>query len=64
MKWNHAFSLGFAVPDSQYEDWEGCLKHEKDKVVAGLLSRLKELVMDDREFLEALEGFDTYEEVT
>ena len=60
--YNHAYSLGFAVPGSSYEKWEDCLKHEKDKVIRALLARVGELTENNYEFLEALEGFDTYEE--
>ena len=59
---NHAYSLGFAVPASNYEDWEDCLRHEKGKVIMGLLTRIAELMGNDQEFMEALEGFDTFQE--
>lgn len=60
--YNHAFTLGFAVPESSYEDWEDCLKHEKDKVIHALMLRVAELTTNHQELMEALDGFDTYEE--
>jgi hypothetical protein len=60
--YNHAYTLGFAVPESNYEDWEDCLRHEKAKVIHSLLRRVADLVSNDQEFMEALDGFDTFEE--
>jgi hypothetical protein len=60
--YNHAFTLGFAVPGSRCEDWEDCLKNEKDKVIQALMLRVAELTNNTNEFLEALDGFDTYDE--
>jgi hypothetical protein len=60
--YNHAFTLGFAVPGSSYEKWEDCLDNEKDKVIHALMLRVAELTKNRSEFLEALDGFDTYEE--
>lgn len=62
MSFNHAFSIAFAVPGSSYSDWEDCLRNEKDKVISGLVARLKELIENNEEYLEALDSFDTYEE--
>ena len=62
MTYNHAYTLGFAVPESEYEDWEDCLRHEKGKVIISLLRRIAELMDNNTEFMEALDGFDTYEE--
>jgi len=62
--YNHAFTLGFAVPNSEYEDWLDCLRNEKDKVINALLVRIGGLTGNDAEFVEAFEGFDTYEEET
>jgi hypothetical protein len=62
--YNHAYTLGFAVPNSSYEDWEDCMKHEKDKVIRALLARVSELESNNNEFMEALDGFDTYDEET
>ena len=61
-KYNHAFTIGFAVPESDYEDWEDCVKNEKSKVIAALLERVDSLLHNDVEYGEALDGFDTYEE--
>lgn len=61
-KFNHAFTLAFAVPDSDHEDWLECLKHEKEKVVNGLMERINVLLTNESEYLEALEGFDSYEQ--
>lgn len=60
--YNHAFTLGFAVPGSHYENWEDCLANEKDKVIHALMLRIAELTNNTNEFLEALDGFDTYDE--
>lgn len=62
MTYNHAYTLGFAVPGSSYEDSDECLKHEKTKVIQALLARVDELLHNDHEYLEALDGFDTYDE--
>lgn len=62
MTFNHAFSIAFAVPGSSYSDWEDCLKHEKEKVIGSMIDRLKELIQNHSEYLEALDSFDTYEE--
>lgn len=61
--WNHAYSLAFAVSGSHYEDWEEAMKNEKDFIIEALLRRVKEIRGNNFEFMEALEGFDTYEEV-
>lgn len=60
--YNHAFSLGFSVKNSDYEDWADCVKNEKPKVIAALLERIDMLMHDDVEYQEAMDGFDTYEE--
>jgi len=60
--YNHAYTLGFAVPESEYEDWEDCLRHEKAKVISALTKRLWLLMDNDQEFMEVLDGFDTFEE--
>lgn len=62
LKYNHAFTIGFAVPHSNYEDWGDCLKNEKEKVINGLLERINVLLADDSEYLQAIEGFDSFEE--
>lgn len=61
-KFNHAFTLAFEVPNSDYEDWLECLTHEKEKVVNGLMERINVLLADRSEYMEAIEGFDTHEE--
>ena len=62
MTYNHAYTIGFAVPDSNYEDWEDCLRHEKAKVISAMIKRIWLVMDNDQEFMEALEGFDTFEE--
>lgn len=61
-KFNHAFSLGFAVAGSQYENPDDALHNEKDKIICALLTRVQELIGDTAEFKQACEPFDTYEE--
>jgi hypothetical protein len=60
-RYNHAFDLAFAVPQSQYEDWFDCLKNEKGMVINALQKRIREL-FENNEYLEAMSGFDTYDE--
>ena len=60
--YNHAFTVAFAVSASEYEDWMDALANEKDKIIGALERRLQMLKDNDQEFMEALEGFDTYEE--
>lgn len=62
MTYNHAFTVAFAVPASEYEDWMASVANEKDKIIEALERRLQLLRDNDAEFMEALEGFDTYEE--
>ena len=62
MTYNHAFTVAFAVPASEHEDWVAALANEKDKIIEALEHRLQMLKANDQEFIEALEGFDTYEE--
>lgn len=62
MTYNHAYSLGFSVPGSQYENADDCVKHEPELVLKGLLLRVIQL-LDQQELREACEGFDTFEEV-
>lgn len=61
MTYNHAYSLGFAVPGSKYENPDDCLQHEPQLVLKGLLKRFADL-LDPQEMREACEGFDTFEE--
>ena len=58
---NHAFDIGFSVSGSKYEDWMDCLEKEKEMVVQALFERLV-TVFSSKEYLEAISGFDTYEE--
>jgi hypothetical protein len=60
--YNHAFSLGFSVKNSDYEDWDECVKKEKPLVIKALLERIDMLMNDDTEYQEAMDGFDTYKE--
>lgn len=60
--YNHAYTLAFAVPDCKDEDWLETMKNEPEKVLEALARRFTELRMNPAEFMEALEGFDTYEE--
>ena len=62
MTYNHAFTIGFAVGNSQYDDWADCLANEKQLVTAGLEARIAQLKSPSSEYPEALDGFDTYEE--
>ena len=59
--YNHAFDIAFSVSDSEYEDWFDCLKHEKGAVINALQRRVRE-VFESGEHLEAISGFDSYEE--
>ena len=62
MTWNHAFSLGFAVSGSRFEDDALTIQNEKDLVVCALLERVALIIKDD-ELEEALNmAFDSYEE--
>ena len=62
--YNHAFTLGFAVPGSKHEKWEDALNDplEKPAVIDALYRRVRDLERNNAEYIEALEGFDTYEE--
>lgn len=62
MTWNHAYTVAFAVSGSQHEDWHEAMKHEKEKIISALLARVELLQSNDGEFMEALEGFDTFDE--
>ena len=61
MKYNHAFDVAFSVPNSDYKDSYDCLEHEKQAVINALQKRVREL-FESKEYLEAISGFDTYEE--
>jgi hypothetical protein len=60
--YNHAYTLAFAVPASNYEDGYECLENEKEKVIGALERRLQLLRENNAEFLEALECWDTFDE--
>ena len=60
--YNHAYSLAFSVAGSSYRDPDEAMRKEVDKVIEALLKRVAELVSDNSEYLEALEGWDTFEE--
>jgi hypothetical protein len=62
MTYNHAFTIGFAVGQSKYDDWADCLANEKELVIKALEARIAELKSPSSEYPEALDGFDTYEE--
>ena len=62
MTYNHAFTIGFAVGQSEYDDWAECLTNEKELVIKALEARIAELKLPSSEYPEALDGFDTYEE--
>jgi hypothetical protein len=62
MTYNHAFTIGFAVGQSEYDDWADCLANEKELVIKALEARVAELKSPSSEYPEALDGFDTYEE--
>jgi hypothetical protein len=62
MTYNHAFTIGFAVGQSEYDDWAECLANEKELVIKALEARIAELKLPSSEYPEALDGFDTYEE--
>ena len=62
MTYNHAFTIGFAVGQSEYDDWADCLANEKELVIKALEARIAELKSPSSDYPEALDGFDTYEE--
>ena len=62
MTYNHAFTIGFAVGQSEYDDWAECLTNEKELVIKALEARIAELKSPSADYPEALDGFDTYEE--
>lgn len=57
-KYNHAFTISFSV-DSHTNDPDLCLQLEKDRVVAAMLGRIKD-VLTHEELVEACECYDTY----
>lgn len=62
--YNHAFTLAFAVGRSKHENWYDALKDpsEKPAIIDALYRRVRDLERNNAEYLEALEGFDTYDE--
>ena len=62
MTYNHAFTIGFAVGQSEYDDWAECLANEKEIVIKALEARIAELKLPSSDYPEAIDGFDTYEE--
>ena len=62
MTYNHAFTIGFAVGQSEYDDWAECLANEKELVIKALEARIAELKLPSSDYPEAIDGFDTYEE--
>ena len=60
--YNHAFDIAFAVPNSQYEDWYDCLKHEKQAVINALQKRIRD-VFTDTEYIDAIGCIDTVEQL-
>lgn len=59
--YDHAFDVAFSVHSSEHEKWEDCLEKEKEKVMDAIRERIDDLFKDG-EYLEAITGFDTYEE--
>lgn len=64
MTYNHAFTLAFAVGGSKHERWEDALNDpdEKPAIIEALYRRVRDLDRNNAEFVEALDGFDTYDE--
>ena len=69
--YNHAITLSFAVPNSKHKDWYDCLENEKDKVKKCLIKRVDDIFKyrhevtnswDSDEYLEVLEGYDSFDE--
>ena len=63
MTWNHAFTLAFSVPKSQYHTLT--VERERDLVIAALLHRVAQLVNPKYpdELAEALGApFDSYDD--
>jgi hypothetical protein len=63
-KFNHAFSICFAVAGSDYEDAVACWMNERDKVISSVLARVSEMFKDGNEdyYANACDPYDTYEE--
>lgn len=61
--YNHAYSVSFALSGSNNADPNVAMREEKNRVVAALLAKVSQLLSDEREYRETIEGWDTYEEV-
>ena len=61
---NHAYSLGFSISESPYEDGMDAVKEEAAKILQRMQQRVDELRNDPRQLIEALECWDTFEEDT
>jgi len=62
-RYNHAYSISFAVPNCEHADSQDAWNKESDKIIAALLARISGLLADRTEYFEAYDCFDTYEEV-
>lgn len=64
MTYNHAYTLAFAVAGSKHANWLDALQDptEKPAIIEALYKRIRLLESNDAEYVEALDGFDTYEE--
>jgi len=61
--YNHLFFVGFSVSQSEYDNPEDCLKHEKEKVMVSFFKRAG-IIFADEWYPHEIEGSDTYEEDT
>tara|TARA_R110000824_G_scaffold59651_2_gene160026 strand:+ start:1677 stop:1925 length:249 start_codon:yes stop_codon:yes gene_type:complete len=57
--YNHAFDVAFSVSGSEYEDSLECLRNEAERVLESLKNRI-ENIFGSAEYLEAINGWDTY----
>lgn len=60
--YNHAFTIAWDVSHSKYESWEECLINEQESILDALRARLAEVDGNRHEMMDAISGFDTYEE--
>lgn len=65
-KYNHAYTIAFAVPRAVHEDPHEALDNEVDKIINALLARVEEIVQsastpEKALYFEIIEPFDTYE---
>ncbi len=56
-KYTHTFCIAFSVDSDMNDEYE-CLSEEKDAVLAALQQRIRN-VFTDREYVEAIECFDS-----